>query len=307
LKGNAWKRAAAIFAGIVSDPPPDLAFEICEAGVSMARTKEPGNIRFQELQPGVLSISPIHDNVVLPDELSRAVNALLPGSGSRKKYKAALILPDYSARLSVLEFDSFPEKEEDQRALVRFRLKKSVPFDIESAALSYWRQADTARKKQEVVVAVTPLEILARYEAPFRSRGIQTGFVTVSPLAALDLVTNAGISVVAKLNGSVLTIMVMQQHQLKLVRTLELAEATIEEIAADLYPTFVYVEDRFAEPAARILSCGFGALEQAAKAQFEAELQIPVESVRSPVAAISANNAGLLGYLQGVRQGTRAA
>ncbi len=288
-------------AAIFQDPPPELAFEISEGGVSMARTKDPGNILFQELRPGVLSISPLHDNVVLPDELAGAINALIPAGNSRKRYRAALILPDYSVRLSVLDFDSFPEKEEDQTALVRFRLKKSVPFDIESAALSFWRQNDAVRKKQEVVVAVTPLEILARYEAPFRARGIQTGFVTVSPLAALELVTNDGISAVAKLNGRILTILVMQQNQLKLVRTLELTDATIEEIAADLYPTFVYIEDRFSMKASRLLLCGFGALEAAALDRFGRELDVPVEPVRSRLSALSSQNAGLLGYLEGAR------
>ncbi len=288
-------------AAIFQDPPPELAFEISEGGVSMARTKDPGNILFQELRPGVLSISPLHDNVVLPDELAGAINALIPAGNSRKRYRAALILPDYSVRLSVLDFDSFPEKEEDQTALVRFRLKKSVPFDIESAALSFWRQNDAVRKKQEVVVAVTPLEILARYEAPFRARGIQTGFVTVSPLAALELVTNDGISAVAKLNGRILTILVMQQNQLKLVRTLELTDATIDEIAADLYPTFVYIEDRFSMKASRLLLCGFGALEAAALDRFGRELDVPVEPVRSRLSALSSQNAGLLGYLEGAR------
>jgi type IV pilus assembly protein PilM len=286
-------------AAIFRDPPPELAFEICETGVSMARTKDPGKITFQELPAGTLAVSPVHDNVVDADALGAAVQALAGTANGRKRYRAALILPDYSARLSVLEFDSFPDKLEEQKALVRFRLKKSVPFDIESAALSFWRQEDAARKKQEVVVAVTPLEILARYEAPFRARGIQPGFVTVSPLAALELVSTDGISAVAKLNGLVLTILVVQKNHLKLVRTLELTEASIEEIAADLYPTFVYIEDRFGVGASRLLLCGFGALEAAALAQFGRELNVPVEPVRSKLAALSGNNAGLLGYLEG--------
>ena len=70
--------------------------------------------------------------------------------------RSCLILPDYSARLSVLDFDSFPEKAEDQAALIRFRIRRSVPFDIDSAALSYWRQNSPGGKSHEVVVAVTP-------------------------------------------------------------------------------------------------------------------------------------------------------
>jgi type IV pilus assembly protein PilM len=291
------QKAAALF----QDPPPELAFEICEAGISMARTANPSELRFQELAPGIISASPLHDNVVRENEFSSAISDLVANGNTRRQRTAAVILPDYSARISVLEFDSFPEKQEDQDALVRFRLKKSVPFDIESAAVRFWRQPNLAEKKQELVVAVSPLEVIARYEAPFRARGIQPGFVTVSPLAALELVTNDGISTVAKLNGLVLTIMVTQQANLKLIRALELTALSIEEIAADLYPTFVYVEDRFNACASRLLLCGFGNLEQQAIAQFHSELGIPVEPMRSPVAALNDRNAGLLGYLRGIR------
>jgi hypothetical protein len=68
-----------------------------------------------------------------------------------------------------------------------------------------------------------------------------------------------------------------------------------------LYPTFVYIEDRFGVKASRLALFGFGALEDAAVRQFEAELEIPVEAVRSPMAAISGHNVGLLGYLAGAR------
>lgn len=291
------QKAAAIF----QDPPPELAFEICEAGISMVRTNSPSEIKFQELPPGTINASPLHDNVVLTEEFSAALSTLVTNGSSRRRRTAAVILPDHSARISVLEFDSFPDKEEDQDALVRFRLKKSVPFDIESAAVRFSRQHSLTSTKQEVVVAVTPLEVIARYEAPFRARGIQPGFVTISPLAALELVTSEGISAIAKINGNVLTIMVTQQASLKLIRTLELTSHSVDDIAADLYPTFVYIEDRFNASAARLLLCGFGKLERPAIQQFYDELKIPVEVLHSTVAALDDRNAGLLGYLRGIR------
>ena len=51
-----------------------------------------------------------------------------------------MILPDYAARVSVLDFDSFPSTPEEQLSLVRFRVKKTIPFDIDSAAVSYYVQ-----------------------------------------------------------------------------------------------------------------------------------------------------------------------
>jgi hypothetical protein len=35
--------------------------------------------------------------------------------------RAAVILPDYCARVAVLDFDAFPDDPEEQQALVRFR------------------------------------------------------------------------------------------------------------------------------------------------------------------------------------------
>ena len=51
-----------------------------------------------------------------------------------------LILPDYCARVAVLDFDTFPSDPAEQLALVRFRIKKSVPFDVDSAIVSYVEQ-----------------------------------------------------------------------------------------------------------------------------------------------------------------------
>ena len=51
-----------------------------------------------------------------------------------------LVLPDYCARVAVLDFDAFPSNPAEQLSLVRFRMKKSVPFDVEDSAISYYAQ-----------------------------------------------------------------------------------------------------------------------------------------------------------------------
>ena len=71
-------------------------------------------------------------------------------NGAKKRRPAAVILPDYAARVSVLDFDSFPSSPEEQLSLVRFRVKKTIPFDIDSAAVSYWVQpADQGRREED--------------------------------------------------------------------------------------------------------------------------------------------------------------
>ena len=74
------------------------------------------------------------------------------------------------------------------------------------------------------------------------------GLVTTSCLAALELAPEAGLSVFAKLTGRVLTVVVRDKIQLKLVRCLELPSADLDDIAAVLVPTFVYIEDNLGAP-----------------------------------------------------------
>ena len=85
----------------------------------------------------------------------------------------------------MIDFDSFPSDVKEQASLVRFRVKRSVPFDVDSAALSYWAQP-VAGKKVDVVVVMAPLEIVSRYETPFRIAGLTPGLVTTSSMAARE-------------------------------------------------------------------------------------------------------------------------
>src|SRR5438445_5401744 len=113
------------------DPPPAYAFELSEAGIAVADVANPPKTEFHPLTAGTISVSPLRDNILMPDELAAAVRGIAPVNGNRKRRDVALILPDYCTRVFVLDFDSFPSDPKEQLSLVRFRIKKSVPFDVE--------------------------------------------------------------------------------------------------------------------------------------------------------------------------------
>lgn len=277
---------------LFQDAPPEFVCEVTPERIVMARAAGSAEPVVEELAPSVLSPSPVRDNVLDPDAFAAAVKRLATASGpGRKLRRAALILPDHSARVSVLDFDHFPEKHEERLPLLHFRLKKTLPYDIDSAALSYFTQPLTRQGKREVVAVVTPLEVVARYEAPFRAANFQPGIVTVSHLAMLDLVPAAGVVVVAKLSGDILTVMALDHGILRLVRSIELTELTLDEIAADLYPTFAYAEDNFGAHPDTLILAGFDDLAASARQRFEDELTVKVD--RLPF-----RYAGLAGYLQ---------
>jgi type IV pilus assembly protein PilM len=284
---------------LLQDPPPAMAFEISEAGIAAARIGARAELGFQSLKPGSVSVSPLRENLVDPDDFALAVRALLATQPARKRRDVALILPDFCTRIAVLDFDDFPTDPKEQLSLVRFRLKRSVPFDVDSAAVGYWAQTVTG-KKCDVVVVMTPLEIISRYEAPFRAAGMNPGFVTPSVLPALELAADSGVNVVAKISGHVLTVVVRTGNVLKLVRCLEVPSSLWEDVAAVLMPTFVFIEDNLGARADRLMLCGFGAGTDEAQRRFQEELEVPVEPLRSPWGLPGENNAGLLGYLRSI-------
>src|ERR1700686_1758427 len=175
-QGDVYRRLTPPFvmklASLLKDPPPTHAFELSEEGIAFASIAEPAHTEFAQLDAGVLTASPAHDNIQQPHAVLDRIHRLVPPNGHRKR-RAALILPDYCARVAVLDFDAFPSQPHEQLALLRFRMKKSVPFDVDSAIVSYVVQARGAGDgaKVEVLAALMGAEIVAHYEAPFRNAG----------------------------------------------------------------------------------------------------------------------------------------
>ena len=95
-----------------------------------------------------------------------------------------LIFPDTAVRVFVLDFDSLPPKAAEAVPVVRFRLRKMVPFDVEHAGMGYQIlvQNETTVK---VLATVMPGPILAEYEAAVRAAGYEPGAVLPSSLASL--------------------------------------------------------------------------------------------------------------------------
>ena len=67
-------------------------------------------------------------------------------------------------RVFVLDFDSLPAKPAEAYSVLRFRLRKMVPFDVEHAGVSYQVLSEN-RTECKVLAAVIPGPMLAEYEA----------------------------------------------------------------------------------------------------------------------------------------------
>lgn len=272
----------------LADPAPDLSFEISAQGIAFA--SRGGSPQWVPFDGETLRISPIEENIIRNDSFLKAVREAAGADAGRKRRTAVVILPDYAARMAVLDFSQFPSDPDEQRALVRFRMKKTVPFDVDAAAVSCFVQPRVNGSKEvDVLATLVSLEILAKYEAPFRVAGLWPGRITTSTLAALELMPADGCRVLIKLSNKVLTIAVTMEGRLRLLRCVELASGDEEEMGGVLYPTLAYLEDELKTHPKSVHLCGLASLPT--------DVELPVEALQSPFGIPTPLNAGLLGYL----------
>ena len=173
------------------------------------------------------------------------------------------MLPDSAVRVTLLDFDSLPERRQEAEAAVRFRLRKSLPFDIEKAALSF--DAQKTPQGLHVAAAVVLQSVLEEYESAFRAAGCSPGVVLPSSLGALGAVDEDRPTMLLKIGQDATSIAVVKDGQLLLFRILEGAETealTAERMADDIYPSLVYFQDNYGVSVEQLLVSGVRELDE---------------------------------------------
>ncbi len=266
----------------IEDPPPKFAFEIGPAGVAV----------WQQGRGQSFSAIEGLDRDPDPAALEVLLRRTTPPVNGNKRRPAAVILPDSCARLSLLDFDAFPRKAEEQLALIRFRLKRTVPFDIESAIIRF------APAGTSLVVAAIAVETLAPYEAAFRNAGFHPGYVTLSTLSMANLASPD--TVVMKLSGGHFTMSYFEGTRLRLYRSLDLEDPGLEEVLGVVDPTLAFLEDEMKLRPGRIDTCGLEEFSSPLTAHLRDQWSLPVAPLRAQAGLVDEFNAGLHGYLDAV-------
>ena len=77
--------------------------------------------------------------------------------------RVALIIPDTTARVSVLRFDQVPSRRDDFDHLLRWQMRKSAPFPVEQACVTY-TQGRRGPDGSEFIVVLARRDIVTEYE-----------------------------------------------------------------------------------------------------------------------------------------------
>ncbi len=282
---------------------PRVACEISADRVVAARAADKGGsleaTTTAALPPGLLTPGLQQANIPERAKLVPALRDLLAGVSGRSR-DVCVIIPDASTRVMLLDFETLPDKAADADAVVRFRLKKSLPFDVDQCAVSFDRQG--TGNPVRVVAAVTPRSILEEYESLVCEAGYNPGAVLPSMLAALGLVDASRPTMVIKVEHGTTTFAIVDQEQLLLYRALENggAEVTGESLADDVNTSLVYFEDRCGVGVDRMLVTGVQSaqgLQESLSATSNLRVEELVSSTAMGVTAGTVNRSGLAGVM----------
>ncbi len=259
---------------------PRLACEILSDRVVAGRAAERRDyIEVYTARPlpgGAVIPSLASANVTDAGVLRRAVSDALAAVGGHSRDLVAVI-PDAAARVFLLDFDTLPERPAEASAVVRFRLRKSLPFDVERAQVSF--EARRSNGAVKVVAAVASLAVIEEYEALFSDAGYRPGVVVPSMLAALGPLEAGRPALAAKVDAGSVTLAIVEQGELRLLRSLENPHGTAidgRQLADAVHPSLVFFQDTYGAPIERILLAGTPLLDQVARA-LEEQAGIKVE------------------------------
>ena len=282
---------------------PRIACELSPAWVVVARAAEGGEIEVSAVRPlkaGSLTPNLAAVNMEARDNVKASLAEAMLALGHHTR-DVITILPDAACRVALLDFDTLPDNREDAGAVVRFRLKKSLPFDVDKARLSWQKQR--SRDKLTVLAAVVLNSVLEEYESVVREAGFNPGVVIPSILASLGQVDAGVPTLVVKVDPLTTSIAIVADNAVALVRTLDHAPGQAPEgalLAEDLYPSLMFFQDTYGTPVKKILVSGVAALDELNSALGGADVMHAEELVGSTrLGVASVKQRALLGAVAG--------
>lgn len=182
----------SVFSSLRRSSAPSVAVEIAAHCVSAAALDIRGG------RPVIVAhaAEPLPDGALVPSltaanthdrpAVVRALGAVLGQLGGRAR-RIGLVVPDLVAKVSLIRFEQVPARVQDLDQLVRWQVRKTAPFAIEDAQVSYVPGVRTA-EGQEFVVALSRRDIVQEYEGLCAEAGAHAGLVDLSTFNVINAV-----------------------------------------------------------------------------------------------------------------------
>jgi len=272
-------------------PHPVIACEIAPDYIAAARWSRTGTgldgFAVEPLPAGAILPTAAESNLIDAAEVRSAVGRVFSRLGAKNE-EIALLLPDAVIRVFVLHFDTFPRNNDEALPMLKWRLKKSVPFEAEETLISYMRQSPR-ENGVDIVTGLARLRIVREYEALIESVGMSPGVVMSSTLAALPLLSDGRPSLLARVAGSTLTTAIVREGVLCGYRCITLPadvrHLTPQALLDEIYPLAAYYQDSWSEGIAQVHLAGLAERTEEFVEPLRQELKCPVGTLLGAASA----------------------
>jgi type IV pilus assembly protein PilM len=251
-------------------PHPPLALEITPERVAAARFGRTGALdgfAVETLPQGAIVPSAVESNIGNPGAVKLAVG----NAFARLKAKdedIALILPDPVIRVFVQHFDEFPRSAQEAEPMLRWKLKKSVPFEVDETLISFMRQSPR-EDGVDIVTALARLRIVREYEALAEALELRPGVVLSSSLAAITLLDDQKPTLLARVSANSLTTAIVREG----------LDLTPQMLLEEIYPVAAYYQDTWREGVQAVTLTGLGSRLPEFVPPFQEEFHCEISSL----------------------------
>jgi type IV pilus assembly protein PilM len=247
-------------------PRPTLAIEFAADRVTVVRVAGSGDPvavaghAVEPLPPGALTPGLNTSNMVDRAAVVEALGLAIERAGGRGSH-AGLVVSDPVAKVSLLRFETVPARTADLVELIRWQVRKSVPFRIEDAQLTYAPGASSAAGR-EFVVALARRDIVREYEEVAEAARVQPGVVDLATFNVVNAVMAAGAPpdddwLVVHAAADYLSLAILRGRDLIFFRHRGAEDETT--LADVVHQTSMYYEDRLqGRGFARVVLAGAG-------------------------------------------------
>jgi type IV pilus assembly protein PilM len=246
------------------------------AGVNHTRTSVRAKVA-SALPAGTIANSYSEPNIRNRELARSTVKRLLSEAGFTGS-EIVLVVPDDTVRIAFLTAENRLKNSEDQETFIRWKLKKTIPFDVDSAQIAYRvLGSQHGNSAVDIVVALSPRSVVEEYENLFDDLDIHAGMVIPSTLAVLDLLkAPAGDSLVVKIAPDCITTTIFKDNRIQFYR--RIADAASPYDAA--YPTVMYYQDKLNGTGLRhLFVCGYDQDLRPTMAEMQEKLGVPAQRI----------------------------
>ena len=192
-----------------ASPPPTVGVEIAARRVTAVALGDRGGKAVvtahatERLPDGLVVPALNQPNFTDRAAVIAAVGRVLGQLGVRAS-RVGLVVPDGAAKVSLIKFDKVPPRAEDLEQLIRWQVKKSVPFPIEQAQVTWTRGVTDPAGAAEFVVALARRDIVEEYEGVCQAANAQAGLVDLATLNLINLALAADPTLAGGASGAAL-------------------------------------------------------------------------------------------------------